>query len=99
MYVEDLAQLIPRIVKEYDDDNCLLIAPAENLSIDNMANIIIQNINPDLTIKYNNMYNGQHRKDVSTEQMKKYFPEFFSTSFEQGVKATIQWYKNETSKK
>ena len=63
------------------------VAPSENLSIDEMANTALKILNKDLKIQYSNPeLDGQYRKDVSSELMLSYIPDFKFTSFEEGIK-------------
>lgn len=94
MYVEDLAQLIPRIVRDYEVSDPLLITPSDNFTIDELARQTINIVDSDLTIRYNNSYNGQYRKDVDHTMIKKQFPDFTFTPFSEGVRATIAWRRN-----
>lgn len=76
MYAKDFAEVI-----KYTIDNNITesfnVAPDYNYSIDEMARIAIEGINPILEIEYSNPeLDGQYRKDVSNDRMKSIMPEF-----------------------
>ncbi len=94
MYAGDLAQVIKLMIDNnvYDNFN---VCPEENLSINDMANIVLKVTNNNFKIVYSNSIDGQYRKDVSNHRMMKHFPNFRFTPFEQGVKRVYNILKNE----
>jgi len=86
MYAGDLAKIIKEIIDK-DIINNFNVATPENLSINEMANISLNILNKDLKIKYSKPeLDGQFRKDVSADRMKKLIPNFKFTKFKEGVK-------------
>lgn len=86
MYAGDLAKVIKEIINK-DITDSFNVATPENLSINEMANIALKTLNKDLKIQYSNPeLDGQYRKDVSSELMLSYIPDFKFTSFEEGIK-------------
>lgn len=89
MHSDDLAKIIKRCIDEdiYESFN---IATEQNISIKEIAEIAIKacdasslNIEFDITKP-----DGQFRKDVSIEKMKKIFPEFKATALYHGISST-----------
>ena len=86
MYAGDLARIIKGVIENKITDS-FNVAPSENLSIDEMANISLNILNKNLKIKYSKPeLDGQFRKDVCNKKLLTYFPNFKFTSFEEGIK-------------
>jgi GDP-L-fucose synthase len=86
MYAGDLAKVIKEVIDKKITEN-FNVACRENFSIDDMANIAIQELSPNLKIKYSRPeLDGQFRKDVSSDLMLKYLPDFKFTPFKEGIK-------------
>ena len=86
MYAGDLARVIKEVINK-DITDSFNVATPTNLSINEMANIALKTLNKDLKIQYSNPeLDGQYRKDVSSELMLSYIPDFEFTSFEEGIK-------------
>lgn len=95
MYAGDLAYILKYMIDHKIYEN-LNIANDENLSIDNMAKIVLKVTgNSHLKIIYMpNTPNGQHRKDICNKRIKELIPNFSFTKLEDGVKRV---YKSFTS--
>ena len=86
MYAGDLARVIKEVINK-DITDSFNVATPTNLSINEMANIALKTLNKDLKIQYSNPeLDGQYRKDVSSDLMLSYIPDFKFTSFEEGIK-------------
>ena len=86
MYAGDLARIIKEVINN-DITDSFNVAPSENLSIDEMANISLNILNKNLKIKYSKPeLDGQFRKDVCNKKLLTYFPNFKFTNFEEGIK-------------
>ena len=86
MYAGDLAKIIKGVIENKITDS-FNVAPSENLSIDEMANISLNILNKNLKIKYSKPeLDGQFRKDVCNKKLLTYFPNFKFTNFEEGIK-------------
>ena len=94
LYGGDLARVIKFCI-ENDVTKSFNVASDDNLSIRRIAEIALQTcdlenlrLNFDMTSP-----DGQFRKDVSNEKMKKVLPDFQLTSLEDGIKKVYQYYK------
>ncbi|MBT7895942.1 MAG: NAD-dependent epimerase/dehydratase family protein [Flavobacteriales bacterium] len=86
MYAGDLAKVIKKVI-DNDITDSFNVATPENLSINEMANISLNILNKNLKIKYSSPeLDGQFRKDVSSNKMKKIIPNFEFVKFKEGVK-------------
>jgi len=93
LYVEDLCQIIPLLLTHHHSDDPIIVAPNENLSIDEMAKILISHLNIDVKIVYNNQLDGQHRKDGANALLLQTIGDYNFTSFDSGIKQTYNWYR------
>tara|TARA_R110002094_G_scaffold57148_1_gene68262 strand:- start:222 stop:578 length:357 start_codon:yes stop_codon:yes gene_type:complete len=92
LYVDDLANIIPILLEKHNSDIPLIIAPNENFSINELAEIANNKIQKNIKICYNNNLDGQYRKDGSNKCFLDLVGDYEFTSFESGVEKTIQWY-------
>ena len=92
LYVDDLVNMIPELIERHNTGMPLIVSPDENLSIDEMINIFLKNIDKEVTITYNGNLDGQFRKDGSNKRFKKFFEDYKFTNFRDGVRKTHEWY-------
>ena len=92
LYVDDLVDIIPKLIEKHNTDMPLIVCPDENLSIDNMIKIFLKNTNKEVTITYNGNLDGQFRKDGNNKVFKKLFGDYKFTNFKDGVGKTHEWY-------
>lgn len=86
MYAGDLARIILEVVNR-DITESFNVAPDWNYSINEMAEKVLHVINKKMDIVYTNPeLDGQYRKDVSNAKLKKLFPTFKFTNFENSIK-------------
>jgi GDP-L-fucose synthase len=93
LYVDDLTRIIPFLLDNHNTDVPLIISPDQNLSIKEMIDIFLKNIEKDVKIVFNNKLDGQYRKDGSNKKFKELYGDFEFTKFEHGVLKTYEWYK------
>ena len=95
LYVKDLARIVPILLSKHNSDTPLIIAPDENLSIEKSCNILANSINEQINFNFNNILDGQFRKDGSNTQLRKVIEDNFEfTSFSIGIRETYEWYKS-----
>ena len=80
------------LLEKHNSSLPLIVAPNENLSINEMAEIANKNIQKNIKICYNNNLDGQYRKDGSNKRFLELVGDYEFTSFADGVEKTIQWY-------
>jgi len=93
LFVDDLARAIPIILEKHNTQDPLIVAPDENLSISEMANIIKDVTGSSASIIYNQQMEGQLRKDGSNAMFKSMVEGFKFTPFKEGVEMTYDWFK------
>ena len=94
MFVEDLVKIIPILLEEHNSALPIIVAPHENLNIEEMIKISLKLIKKDVSIIFNNKLDGQFRKDGSNKKLLNIIKNFKFTSFEEGLLKTIKWYKD-----
>ena len=96
MLTDDFCQIIYKCVEEnvYESMN---VAIEENLTIHKMAETALKAMDAEhLEIKFDSSKpDGQYRKDVSIEKLKKQFPDWKATSLEEGIKRTYNEQYND----
>jgi GDP-L-fucose synthase len=92
LYVDDLCQIIPLLLEKHYSAEPLIVAPDENLTIDEMARTLLSHVDKDINIVYNNKLDGQFRKDGSNHKLKELIGDFKFTKFKDGITKTYDWY-------
>ena len=93
MHSRDLASIIYECIKNNITES-MNVATEDNLSIDEMAHIARTSLDAKhIKIKYDiTKPNGQFRKDVSIQKLRKHFPDFEFTTLSEGIKQIYQTY-------
>lgn len=90
MHSDSLAYVI-RYCLENDIYDNMNVSSDENLSINQMAEIALVSCDAkNISIEYDLSIDGQYRKDVSCELLKKNIPSFKPISFEDGIRQTYK---------
>ena len=86
MYSGDLARVIKEVINK-DIVESFNVAPNYNYSINDMAESALETLDKDYKIEYSKPeLDGQYRKDVSSEKLRKILPEFKFTSLQKGIR-------------
>jgi GDP-L-fucose synthase len=96
IYSEDLANLIMIILENCNDDNIILSVPEEDeKSIEYIARVIARTYDYEHRIKFDKSYSdGQFKKTVSIQRLKKNIGDFKFTNLEEGIQKTVEWFVN-----
>lgn len=98
MYADDLAKVLLLLLDQYRGAGPLNIAPLENYSIREIAEIALQATgNSELKLEFDGTSpDGQFRKDISCEKLRGILGNLKITPLSEGLKQTYEWYiKNE----
>jgi len=93
LFIDDLAKLIPLLLLHHNTDVPVNIAPNENYSIKELAQIAVKLFGKKITIDFTNTTDGQFRKDVDNNYLILLLNNIKFTSIEEGLIKTIEWYK------
>ena len=96
LYVDDLVQIIPKLLISHNTNIPLIVAPNENLSISQMINIGLKKVKKNVKISFNNKLDGQYRKDGCNRKLIDLLGNINFTSFENGFSKTYEWYEENT---
>ena len=92
LYVDDLCDIIPLLMEKHDSDVPLIVAPNENLSILEMAKILIKKSGKKIKLQFNGALDGQFRKDGNNLKLINTIGNYEFTQFKDGVGSTYKWY-------
>lgn len=92
LYVDDLCKIIPTLLERHNTNLPLIVAPDENLSIEEILKIAQKNLPKSFCYQFNNKLEGQIRKDGCNKELKKLAPEIQFTLFKEGLLKTYNWY-------
>lgn len=94
LHVRDAATAIVKATSYYDKTEPVNIGTGEEISINNLANIIANTIKYRGTINWgNDSLDGQPKRTLSTNQAKEKFGFESRISLEEGIKEVVKWYE------
>jgi len=93
LYVDDLVGIIPLLLEQHHTNIPMIVAPSENLSILEMFEMLLKQIGENIKVKFNKELPGQYRKDGSNKKLLNLIGEYNFTPFEEGVRKTYEWYR------
>jgi len=96
LYVDDLCKIIPILLDRHNTNLPIIVAPDENLSIEEILQIAKGVLPKHFVYKFNNKLEGQIRKDGSNAELKKLISKIEFTSFKDGLLKTYNWYTNKS---
>jgi GDP-L-fucose synthase len=95
IYSEDVAELTKWVLDNYDEPEPIILSTSEEISIKNVVDLIVKHIGFEGEVIFDlSKPDGQFRKPSDNSKLKKYLPDYKFTSFENGIKKTIDWFKN-----
>ncbi|OGJ37775.1 MAG: GDP-fucose synthetase [Candidatus Pacebacteria bacterium RIFOXYB1_FULL_39_46] len=96
LYVTDAARAIILATEKYDKADPINLGAAFEISIKDLANLIKKLTNFQGKIVFNsNKPDGQPRRKLDVSKAKKEFGFMAKVKFEEGLKATVEWYQKE----
>ena len=100
IYSEDLAKILLILLNKYNGEYPINIAPDENLSIREIAEIALKATDSaHLRLVFDKSFpDGQYRKDLSSDKLYNLIDNFEFTSLSDGIKKTYEWYKQNEAK-
>jgi GDP-L-fucose synthase len=94
IYSEDLAKLILWTMENFHEDNIILSVPeSHEISIGNVAKIIARCFDYEDRIVFDTLFSdGQYKKTVSADKIKRLIGDFEFTDIEEGIQKTVEWF-------
>jgi len=97
LYVNDCAQAIVRAMERLNDPQPINIGTGEEIKISDLVEKISNEMGYQGQIKYNSKYpDGQPRRCLDTTKAKQTFGFSAKTSFDDGLRQTIDWFERKT---
>jgi GDP-L-fucose synthase len=94
IYAQDVADLSMWVLNNYKENEPIILSTSEEISIKDVVEIIAENMNFKGNIIFDDAKpDGQHRKPSDNTKLKSYLPDYKFTSFEIGIKKTIDWFE------
>lgn len=100
LYVEDAAEGLVLATERYDGPEPFNLGSGQEISIRDLANLIASLTGYEGRITWDTSKpNGQPRRALDTTRAEQYFGFRARMSFEEGLKRTIEWYKDQIQEK
>lgn len=94
IYSKDVAKLTEWVLKEYNESEPIILSPSEEISIKDIVDLIVQEMNYKGNVKWlSDKPDGQFRKPSNNNKIKSYLPNFEFTPIEVGIRETVQWFE------
>ena len=94
IYSKDIAKISEWVVENYAGEEPLIISGDEEVSIKDLVGILVDEFNFKGKVIFDNSKpDGQYQKPSDNSKIKELLPNFKYTSFEQGIKETVNWFK------
>jgi len=97
IYSEDLAEMIMWVIEKYNKKDTIILSPDEKdeVTIEFVAKNIAKEFNYEEFMEFDTAKpDGQFKKTVSNQKFRSYNKEYTFVNFEDGIKETTQWFKN-----
>ena len=95
LYVDDAAEAILLATEKYDDSEPVNIGSGFEISIKDLVELIVKLTNFKGNVKWDaTKPDGQPRRCLDVRKAKEKFDFIAKTNFEEGLRMTIEWYKN-----
>ena len=94
IYAQDVADLSMWVLENYKENEPIILSTSEEMSIKDIVEIIAQHMNYKGNIIFDETKpDGQYRKPSDNTKLKSYLPDYKFTSFEEGIKKTVNWFE------
>ena len=95
LYVEDAADAIVTAAEKYDGDQPVNLGSGYEISIKDLSELIVKMTGFEGKLVWQtDKPNGQPRRGLDVSRAKEYFGWSAQVSFEEGLRRTIEWYRN-----
>jgi GDP-L-fucose synthase len=94
IYSKDIAKIAEWALYNYEGTDPLIISGDEEVSIKDLVGMLVDEFKfKDKVIFDETKPDGQYRKPSDNSKIKELLPDFEYTPFEQGIKETVNWFK------
>lgn len=102
IFSRDIARLVEWVSDSYTESEPIILSTAEEISIGELVGLLVDAFNFKGNVIFDSTKpEGQHRRPSDISKIKHYLPEFKFTPIEDGIKESVEWFKNnyETARK
>ncbi len=93
IYSKDVARLTEWVLKEYNEDEPIILTTSEEISIKDLVDLLVEEFNFKGEVIFDTSKpEGQFRKPSDNSKIKHYLPDFKFTPIEEGIKETVKWF-------
>jgi len=93
IYSKDVALLTEWVLKDYDEDEPIILSTSNEVSIIELVDLLVQEFNFKGKVIFDKTKpDGQFRKPSDNTKIKHYLPNFEFTPIEVGIKDTVKWF-------
>ena len=94
IYSKDIARIAEWALYSYEGTDPLIVSGDEEVSIKDLVGMLVDEFKFKGKVIFDKTKpDGQHRKPSDNSLIKELLPDFEYTSFEQGIKETVNWFK------
>ena len=100
IFSQDLAKLILKVLFNYNKKESIILSPGpeSEVSIKDISFIIAKNFSYEEKLVFDSSFSdGQYKKTVDNVGLKNTYPNFIFTPIEDGLKKSINWFKQNYS--
>jgi len=93
IYSKDIAKISQWVLENYEGTDPLIISGDEEVSIKDLVDLLVQEFNFKGNVIFDSTKpDGQYQKPSDNSKIKELMPNFKYTSFEKGIKETVNWF-------
>ena len=93
IYSKDIAKISQWVLENYEGTDPLIISGDEEVSIKDLVDLLVQEFNFKGNVIFDSTKpDGQYKKPSDNSKIKELMPNFKYTSFEKGIKETVNWF-------
>jgi GDP-L-fucose synthase len=98
IYVEDAAKLIIKAMENWYGEEILNLSSGQTKTIKDLSELVASIVGYQGSIEWDTTKaDGQMKKSLNIDEMKKAFPDFAFTPLEDGIRKTADWYEKYAS--
>ena len=94
LFSEDLANILIKLLFEYEDNDSIIISPNEEVPIKTVSKLIAKHMEFKNNLIFDqNFSDGQYKKTADNSKLLELFPDHQFTSLSDGIKKSIEWFE------
>ena len=99
IFAQDVAELTKWVLHNYDGEDPLILSTSDEISIEHLVDLLVKEFKFTGKVKFDRSKpDGQYRKPSDNSLIKSLVPAFKFTPIEEGIKQTVEWFKENYDK-